>query len=153
LQKGLTVDLIATKRADFETCDLNESLPAVVERNRRNRFDFLPVIEPATKRIIGLFEITPFMQGAAENGRVEQVTRALSEENLIGADASILAFVRDADCHRCRLIVSGNEISGLVSLSDLQHLPVRAALFGVVTYLEIIMADVIRREFKSSDEW
>jgi hypothetical protein len=153
LQKGLTVDLIATKRADFETCDVSESLPSVVERNHRNRFDFLPVIEPATNRIIGLLEVTPFMRGTVEDGRVEEAMRPLSEDNLIGADASILAFVRDADRHKCRLIVSGHEISGLVSLSDLQHLPVRAALFGVVTYLEIIMADVIRREFKGTDKW
>jgi hypothetical protein len=69
------------------------------------------------------------MQGAKPKGRVYEKMRHLSEANLIGADASILAFVRDADRHKCRLVVSGCEISGLVSLSDLQRLPVRAALF------------------------
>jgi hypothetical protein len=153
LQKGLTVDLIATKRAEFETCDASEALPSVVERNRRKRFDFLPVVESATKRINGLFEIAPFMQGVVGDVRIGDAMRPLSEENLMGADASILTFVRDADRQRCRLIVSEHEISGLVSLSDLQRLPVRTALFGVVTYLEIIMADVIRREFKGSNKW
>jgi hypothetical protein len=43
--------------------------------------------------------------------------------------------------------------SGLVSLSDLQRLPVRAALFGLVTYLEIVMASVIRQEFKGTEDW
>ena len=79
--------------------------------------------------------------------------RPLSEENLLGADASILAFVRDADHQKCRLIVSGHEISGLVSLSDLQRLPVCAALFGLITYLEIAMTGVIRQEFTGTDGW
>ncbi|SDR39049.1 hypothetical protein SAMN05519103_02589 [Rhizobiales bacterium GAS113] len=159
LQSGLTVSLIATKRADFETCIRDEEILTVVNRNRRNRFDFLPVIG-ATKdraevrsKIVGLIEIAPLMQSATSDERVFARMRPLSEENLIGADASILAFVRDADRQKCRLVVSGHEISGLVSLSDLQRLPVRAALFGLVTHLEIIMADAIRREFDSTDGW
>jgi hypothetical protein len=79
--------------------------------------------------------------------------RPLSEENLIGADASLLAFIRNADRQMCRLVVSGPEINGLVSLSDLQRLPVRAALFAMVTQLEMTMADVIRRGFTQSGHW
>jgi hypothetical protein len=77
----------------------------------------------------------------------------LSEENLIGADARILDFVREADRQRCRLVVSGMQIAGLVSLSDLQKLPVRAALFGLVTYLEIIMTAAIQRESDGAGGW
>jgi len=77
----------------------------------------------------------------------------LSEENLIGANASILSFVRDADLHRCRLVISDCEINGLVSLSDLQRLPVRAALFTMVTHLEILMSHLIRLEYPNSREW
>jgi hypothetical protein len=93
------------------------------------------------------------MQDIAAEGTVGTKMQHLSEENLIGADASILSFVRDADRQKCRLIISGHEISGLVSLSDLQRLPVRAALFGLVTSLEIIMAHVIRSEFKRTSRW
>src|SRR5690606_28851255 len=77
----------------------------------------------------------------------------LSEECLIGADASILAFIVEADRHTCRLVVSGSEISGLVSLADLQKLPVRAALFAMITHVEITMTGAIRREFDGSDAW
>ena len=77
----------------------------------------------------------------------------LSESNLIGADASILSFVRDADVQSFRLVVSGREISGLVSLFDLQRLPVRAALFAMVTSLEIAMTNAIRREEGSARGW
>jgi hypothetical protein len=153
LQKGLTVDLIATKRSNFETCAHDEMLSAVVERNRHNRFDFLPVVEPATGRIVGLIEIAPLMKGEVADRRVSVMMRPLSEENLLGADASILTFIRDADRQKCRLVVSGHEISGLVCLSDLLRLPVRAALFGLITYLEIIMTNVIRREFDRTEAW
>src|SRR5215831_20139680 len=122
LQMGLTVDLIATKRSNFETCAQDEMLSAVVERNRHNRFDFLPVVEAAMCRIVGLIEIAPLMEGGIAD-RVSAMMRPLSEENLLGADASILTFIRDADRQKCRLVVSGHEISGLVCLSDLQRLP------------------------------
>ena len=49
--------------------------------------------------------------------------------------------------------MSRAEISGLVNLSDLQKLPVRAALFALITHLEMTMADAIRREFNIPDEW
>jgi len=157
LQAGLTVNLIATARP-FVTCAMVETLAQVVELNRQNQFDFLPVTERAingavSQRIVGLLEIASYRSAATLDGSVAAAMRFLSEENLIGADASILEFVRDADHRRCRLVVSGNQISGLVTLSDLQRLPVRAALFGLVTYLEILMAEVIRREFKGTEEW
>jgi hypothetical protein len=153
LQEGLTVSLISTKRADFMTCFQDELLSMAIERNRGHQFDFLPVRDATTDRIVGLVEIAPLMQSAVAEGFVRSVMRPLSEENLIGADANILAFVRDADHHKFRLVVSGNEISGLVSWSDLQRLPARAALFGLVTYLEITMTNAIRSEFNGSDAW
>jgi hypothetical protein len=128
-------------------------LSGVVERNHKKQFDFLPVLEPTNTRIIGLVEIRPFMQRGAPDATVGTMMRPLSEENLLGADASILDFVRHADRQKCRLIVSDHQISGLVSLSDLQRLPVRAALFGLVTYLEIEMTNVIRHEFDGTEDW
>jgi hypothetical protein len=104
-------------------------------------------------RIVGLLEIASYGHSATVGPSVRKAMRPLSEENLIGADASILAFVRDADFRKCRLVVLGSQISGLVTLSDLQRLPARAALFGLVTHLEILMAEVIRREFKGGGEW
>jgi hypothetical protein len=152
-QKGLTISLIATAKANFETCASDEILASVMACNRHDDFDFLPVIEPTTRRIIGIIEIAQFRQGRAPDVRVNSAMAHLSEDNLLGADASILMFIRNADHQKCRLIVSEHEISGLVSLSDLQRLPVRAAIFGLITYLEIIMTNVIRREFTGTEKW
>jgi hypothetical protein len=159
LQKGLTVGLIATKSECLVTCQQSEPLSIVVERNRSDGFDFLPVIGDPTRaddargKIIGLVEIAPYRQGDIPDCDIRSVMHPLSEENLIAADASILDFVREADRQRCRLVVSGIRISGLVSLSDLQKLPVRAALFGLVTCLEIIMTAAIQRESKGAEGW
>ena len=131
LQAGLTVNLIATARAAFVTCAMNETLAQVIKDNSQNKFDFLPVTEMADGGIVGLLEITSNRHSATVDRSVGEAMRPLSEENLIGADASILAFVRDADFRKCRLVVSGSQISGLVTLSDLQRLPVRAALLGL----------------------
>jgi len=132
----------------------------VIQRNRSYQFDFLPVLEAESgnngklARIVGLVELVPFLDRVVNADEfVRPYMRLLSEENLIGANASILSFVRDADRHRCRLVISGCEISGLVSLSDLQRLPVRAALFTMVTHLEILMSHLIRREYPHSSEW
>ena len=66
---------------------------------------------------------------------------------MIGADASIIDFVMAA--HECptRLVVSGDRVAGLVRLSDLQHLPVRVAIFTLTTSLEIAMAKRIESEW------
>jgi hypothetical protein len=153
-QKGLTVDLIATSRSHFVTCGADEELSEVVARNLRTKFDFMPVVETANPEasghIVGLVELLPYRNGKDAEGLVRDRMRALSDENLIGANASILTYLREADTCRCCLVVSGRNISGLVSLSDLQKLPVRAALFAMVTYLEIVMASAIRQEFPES---
>jgi hypothetical protein len=98
--------------------------------------------------------MTPFLDEKREpEGTVRDHAKSLSEENLIGADAGILTFVRDADSRPCRLVVAGTEIIGLVSLSDLQRLSVRPVLFMLITHLELLMTDVIRAEFEASSEW
>ena len=53
----------------------------------------------------------------------------------------------------CRLVLAGASISGLVSLSDLQKLPVRAALFALITGFEITRAEAIREKFVEGESW
>jgi hypothetical protein len=77
----------------------------------------------------------------------------LAEEYLIGADASILDFVIQADTRPCRLVVSGSQIVGLVTLSDLQRLPVRAALFALITGFEMMMTDFIKAKLPDMQAW
>lgn len=155
LHSGLTVELIATPRSDFMTCRADELVSSALKRNTEP-YDYLPVVASAPggdNQIVGLLYAVPFFGEDTVNGYVSEYFSALSEESLIGADASILAFIRDADAKPCRMVVSGPHIKGLVSLSDLQKLPVRAALFALITGFEITMAQSIRCLFRDGDGW
>lgn len=155
LHAGLTVGLIATARGDLMTCEASEALSDVMERNQEP-YDFLPVVASGSSdgdRIAGLLHAAPFFDAPTPEGTVKDHFSPLSEEFLIGADTSILAFVKDADSKSCRLVVSGPRIVGLVSLSDLQKLPVRAALFALITGFEITMAEAIKENHATEQEW
>ena len=155
LQDWLPVRLVATPRSAFVTCRSDESLVEVGGRNTEE-FDHLPVIrvaEDGAETIVGLLDFAAVGSSGCPQGTVKEWMNQLSENILIGADANILKFVETADLQRCRLVVSGSEISGLVSLSDLQRLPVRVALFATITHSEITMAGAIRREFNASESW
>ena len=137
------------------TCSSDDAASLVIARNTE-QYDFIPVIGTLAngqQRIIGLFHAARFAEGPVPDGRVEKYLLPLSEEYLIGADASILDFIIDADTRPCRLVLAGPSISGLVSLSDLQRLPVRAALFALITGFEITMAEAIRGKFAEDADW
>ena len=155
LHTGLTVELISTKRPQFMTCAPDGTLSDVMARNTEP-YDFLPVARSGDgpqDQIIGLFHAARYFDGRPGEGRIEEHYAPLSEDYLIGADASILNFVVDVDKKPCRLVVSGPNIVGLVSLSDLQKLPVRAALFALITGFEIDMFDAIKRGFANDEDW
>ena len=155
LHAGLTVELIATKLPQLMTCAPDEPLSVVKARNTEP-YDFLPVLAPGDggrDRIVGLFHAAKVFDETPADGRIEQHYAPLSEDCLIGADTSILNFVMDADEMPCRLVISGARIVGLVSLSDLQKLPVRAALFALITGFEIAMFEAIKRECPNDDDW
>jgi hypothetical protein len=155
LQDQLPVALIATPRHALLTCRGQETLAAVMARNEE-AFDYFPVIDAigsGRERIVGLIELVPYVHSKRPEGIVQDEMERLSEDNIIGADAGILTFMKSADHSGCRLVMSSDEISGLVTLSDLQQLPVRAALFALITHIEMTMAEAIRREFEGTHEW
>lgn len=155
LHSGLTVGLISTPRSVLMTCTPNDTLSDVIERNIEP-YDFIPVIGQASgnkDHVLGLFHAAKFFHAASPEGHIKEHYCPLSEEFLIGADASILDFIKTADERPCRLVISGSGIVGLVSLSDLQKLPVRATLFALITGFEIIMAEAIKRIFPIDEAW
>lgn len=155
-QSGLPVRLIATRRLDLLTCAEDEPLAHVVERNRDAKFDFLPVTgrKVGTEgQIVGMLEMATLQDDAAPRATSAEYMSALSERYLVGADASIIEFIRHADERPCRLTVAGETISGLVCLYDMQKLPARAALFAMITQLEISMTELIASRYGDGDTW
>jgi hypothetical protein len=72
----------------------------------------------------------------------------------MAADAPLLAFVESADRQRFRLLVDGGELVGLVTLSDLQRLPVYSLLFSLIIAVESLLVEWIRiRCREAPDSW
>ena len=153
LHSGLAVALIATERGRLTTCSLDEPLSVAVQRSKEKQYDHLPVTNDDGGDIVGLLHTRECAQYASGTERVKRHFQPLSEGDLIGANASILDFIKDADSKPCRLIVSESEIIGLVTLSDLQRLPVRVALFALITGLERTMAGAIRKKYIADKDW
>ena len=66
----------------------------------------------------------------------------------------VLAFVETADRQPFRLLIAHGEVVGLVTLSDLQRLPVYSLLFGLVIAVEALLVEWIRRACgDEADAW
>jgi hypothetical protein len=150
LHAGLTINLISTPSDSLTVCTQNEPVSDVLARSPED-YDFIPVVDD-NRRFVGMFNAFNH-RGQLTLATVWQSFVPLSEENLIGADASILDFVVDADQRPCRLVIAGANIIGLVSLSDLQRLPARAALFALITGFEITMAEFIQKKYLKDVGW
>ena len=142
LERSTPVRLMATIGA-FVAADAAEPVAEAAGRADQHRFDYLPVREGADGPVVGLFA----RKGISPDGavRVRDVMQPLSTANLIAIDAPLLQFVLSADTNPCRLILDDTKISGLVTLSDIQRLPVRTALFSLFIHLELLLTEAIRR--------
>lgn len=85
-----------TPRAHLMTC---ESVSDVTTRNI-NRHSYVPVVHDGG--FGGLFFAERFFDATPPSGKISERVSA-PEETLVGADASILDFIRDADQRPCRL--------------------------------------------------
>lgn len=144
IQRSLTVDLIMTPRDDLQTCRRDETANTVKSRNK-GQFSFLPVVDK-TEQFLGLYQADRWFGAEAPNAPISNDFQRFSEAVVIGADARIIDFVQVAHKQPARFVVSGDRIEGLVTLSDLQQLPARAALFTLITNLEMAMAQRIEAE-------
>ncbi len=150
-QGSLPVRLIMVERSNFQTCSVYETAATIKARNELS-FSYFPVVDDQS-RILGLYNAERWVEVQAPETPVGDDYLPLSEEVLIGADASILDFLVQADTHPTNLVVSGSRISGLVSLSDIQQLPVRAALFSAITSFEMAMSLLIRSHWHGEEDW
>jgi hypothetical protein len=149
LDRGFPIRLIGTFQG-LVTCAMDEPLETVRARPETRPYDQLPVLEGG--RIVGILRCRK-LPAAGPGALVRDLAERLDETLLIAADAGILGFLLEARTSPCRLILDGERITGLVSKSDLQKLPVRSLLFHIVTHLELAMAAWIRRRFADEAGW
>lgn len=130
---------------DLTAALTDEPVAHAMARAEAGRFDFLPVRAAPDGPVVGLFRRADALAKPGDL-TVGATMEPLSGSNLIGADAPLLDFVFAADTAPCRLVLDRSEIRGLVTLSDLQRLPVRTALFGLFIHLELLLTEVLARD-------
>jgi hypothetical protein len=94
-------------------------------------FDQVPLTGPDSQRIEGMY-----VRG---QGRTSLVA-----DMFMAAEAPLLSFVATADKQRYRLLVAGGDVVGMVTLSDLQRLPVYSLLFSLLIAVELLLVEWIR---------
>ena len=150
---GLTAGQIAVLRPQLRICSASNRVSEIRARNRDPVFDYLPV-QDADEHLIGLLSNQRMGDASHDDEGATVVDRMdpLSEADLMGEGTPIVVLIG-----RIRkkpfLVVSGQEIIGMVAWSDLQKLPVRTALFASVTGFELTMYETIKRHFGNRDDW
>jgi len=77
--------------------------------------------------------------------------RPLSDSMLISADAPLSEFLKICQNDYFRLVVDRTHVAGIVTVSDLQKLPVRLHVFTRIAHLEMLMAEIIRHRSLGDD--
>jgi hypothetical protein len=113
----------------FAHCKDSERLDHVLSRGSLADFDNIPVEDDG--KIVGMIYRTPSPNPVP----VRSTFRPLSADYLIGERASASKFIERAEVERSCIVVGADGITGMVTVSDLQELPVQVALFGLAAQL------------------
>src|ERR1043166_1376370 len=131
LRAGSTVAMIATPRIELK-CRRRSRWRDVERDPELEEFDQVPLTDRDGVNIEAVY--------VRANGVVE-----LHENMFMASDAPLISFLESADQQSFRFLLADRSISGLVTLSDIQKLPVYAVLFGLVIAVEMLLADWIRK--------
>jgi hypothetical protein len=144
LEEGLRIEHIAT--TEMKTCGIDDDPVRVLTDAKLMDFDQIPVKE--FERIVGVLERKPIGNGV----RMRDAMQTLDGAMFVTDKQPVGSFLEKLRHQRYFLMVSGSEIKGLVTTSDLLKLPVRVYAFMLVTHLEMVMAAAIRIAFRGQPE-
>jgi CBS domain-containing protein len=146
LEAAMQVRLIWA--SPFIDCSSQDSIQAIIDDRKLLDFDHIPVRHEG--QVVGVFNRS---EDHAGKTFIREAMAPLNERFLLSADAPLMSFLERADDRPFCLVLDGENLSGIVTISDLQKLPVRPALFLLVTHLEILLAEWIRRESPDEERW
>jgi CBS domain-containing protein len=146
IERGMPVRLIGTLEG-LVTTSPEESILEALQKIRLHDFDYLPVRLPDSQSIIGI--VSAKMLQTERDGVVAEVYQALGPDDLISAEASLLEFVWSVDQQPRRLVLQGTQIRGIVTLSDIQKLPVRISLFSLFIHFELLLTEHLHNCLRS----
>jgi hypothetical protein len=139
LRSETPVALVATPRAEFR-CERVTRWRAIESDAGLTDFDQVP-LTTADGEIEAVFV------------RGKGVVR-LREAMFMASNAPLISFLESADQQRFRFLLEEHKVSGMVTLSDVQKLPVYSVLFGLLIAIEILLMDWIRKTLGADrDAW
>jgi len=130
IRSEMPVSLIATPRAKFK-CERRKRWAGIESNPDLADFDQVPLTSDGSDHIEAVF-----VRGS---GLVE-----LREDMFMASDAPLVSFLESADQQRFRFLLEDRSVSGMVTLSDVQKLPVYSVLFSLVIAVEMLLMDCIR---------
>ena len=130
IRSEIPVALIATPRADLKCHRKNRWQEIEHDRDLAD-FDHVPLIDDLGVKIEAVF-----IRGT---GLV-----ALREDMFMASDAPLISFLESADQQKFRFLLGDCSVSGMVTLSDVQKLPVYSVLFSLLNAVEMVLMDWVR---------
>lgn len=155
IQEVLTVRQIMTPRSKFLCCSttsrIGEAFYGVPDV-----YDAIPVVDgPAgddSAELVGVIWRRE-VQGNKPLARVEEILDERPVDRPLPATTPMLEYARSASADRVSLVCNGTEIVGLVTVYDLERLPVRLSLFQHLLYFEQRLGQVIEAIAPDEDTW
>ena len=144
LEAGFKVSHIAT--FDLRTCTSDAKASEILSDPGLRDFDQIPV--STDDRIIGVLERKDGLEAS-----VRKCMRPLDDSILVSAEQPLPKFLPNLESCPYRLVIQGSRINGIVTPSDIGKLPVRLMAFTLVTHLEVLIANSIRRQFPQDEDW
>lgn len=143
LEKSATVRLAATMGSLIE-CGPSELCGDVLAQERTRNIDFIPVRQDG--HLVGVLA-----RADAEVNLRRTVNEAMDRLNsAMFASAGdplidvVEAMVLDGD-PRFRLVLEGGRVTGILTLSDMQKLPVSVMIFARLAHFESLLTEVLRQ--------
>ena len=146
LESGLTVQLVA--ETQLRMFDLIE--PAQNALHVMNEFDFSQAPVTSKGEVVGVVDRDVPSTGQTVADWMQPLTSSMMMSAQTNLRDSIRILARSS--RRYRLILSDAGVSGILTRSDLQKLPVRLLAFSYVTHLESVLAETIERR-STGDDW
>ena len=149
LQERLNISMIMTPKNELKVCNLNDDVNDLIKNNIEN-FTYLPVIDNKNS-FIGVIDILN-QSKITTTKKVKDYFYPISEKLIIGGNSTIIDFLKNVENEPFKLVISKSNVSGFVTYSDIQKIPVRVSIFSLITELEIIISNFISNKFHN-DDW
>lgn len=134
---------------DVQTCEVGDPVGAVVAKPELAGIDFVPVRKRGS--VVGVLARADAM--GRLGATVAEVMQPLASEIFVAGSEPLLPVIEALDQEpQFRLVIESRRVLGILTLSDLQKLPVRSLLFGRIAHLELLLMAVIRRRTGGTPE-